>query len=189
MVLIFGGSFNPPTIAHEAIIHALYKQFKPEKIVIVPNGNYFSWKTDLIEFKYRFEMMELITSHLPYVEISDLENTNEFLGSYHTLNILSKKYKDLYFVVGADHIQTLDQWKHYKALINTYKFIILTRSSYPFDKAYLESLGVQYKVLEFESDVSSSKVRKDLLNNLNSLNPLIKDYILNHELYKEETNV
>src|SRR5690606_27648042 len=121
MVLVYGGSFNPPTIAHEAIIQKLYEQFKPKHIVVVPNGNYFSWKTDLIDFDHRYKMIQLMTKDLYYVTISDIENKPKFLGSYHTLNQLSKTYKDLYFVVGADHLETLHKWKHYKELINDYK--------------------------------------------------------------------
>lgn len=185
MILVYGGSFNPPTIAHEAIIHKLYEVFKPENIVIVPTGNHFSWKTDLIDFRHRFKMMHLLTSNLDYVVLSDIENTPDFLGSYHTLNLLGRAYKDLYFVVGADHVNTLDQWKDYKALIKTYKFIILTRHAYVLDVELLEKLNVKYEVLHFDSDISSSKIRKDLSSNLNSLDPKVLDYIVKNNLYKE----
>ena len=36
MKVVFGGSFNPPTIAHEKIIELLYKRY--DEVIIVPNG-------------------------------------------------------------------------------------------------------------------------------------------------------
>lgn len=185
MVLVYGGSFNPPTIAHEAIIHKLHEEFKPKKILIVPTGNYFSWKTDLIDFEHRFKMVEVMTQNLDYVEISRLENTKAFLGSYHTLNELSKRYDDLYFVVGADHIKTLDQWKDYKKLIENYKFILLTRNNYTFDDDLLSKLGLKYEKMMFQSDISSSEIRKNLNQNLDKLNLNVKTYILENKLYEE----
>lgn len=185
MVLVYGGSFNPPTIAHEAIIHKLYEEFKPRKILIVPTGNYFSWKTDLIDFEHRFKMLELMTQNLDYVEISRLEDTKEFLGSYHTLNELNKQYDDLYFVVGADHIKTLDHWKDYKLLIQNYKFILITRNNYSFDDKLISKLGLKYKKMMFQSDISSSEIRQNLNQNLDKLKSNVKTYILENKLYEE----
>ena len=185
MVLVYGGSFNPPTIAHEAIIHKLYEEFKPRKILIVPTGNYFSWKTDLIDFEHRFKMLELMTQNLDYVEISRLEDTKEFLGSYHTLNELKKQYDDLYFVVGADHIKTLDHWEDYKLLIQNYKFILITRNNYSFDDNLISKLGLKYKKMMFQSDISSSEIRQNLNQNLDKLKSNVKRYILENKLYEE----
>jgi len=185
MVLVFGGSFNPPTIAHEAIIHRLYEYFKPVKIIIVPTGNYFSWKSDLIDFKHRYHMLELMTQDLDYCYISAIENTDEFLGTYHTLKVLQETYDNIYFVVGADHIKTLQQWKNYEVLIQTFKFILLTRKAYEFDKELLDRLHVDYQIMHFDSDVSSSMIRKDLSKNLDNLNPKVKDYIQKNNLYEE----
>lgn len=185
MVLVFGGSFNPPTLAHEAIIEKLYEQLKPEKIVVVPTGNYFTWKNDLIAFEHRYQMVSLMTSDFNYCIVSDIENTDNFLGSYHTLKVLSTTYDDLYFVVGADHIKTLTAWKNYELLVKTFKFIILTRNNYELDTKLLEKMQLKYKVIDFQSDISSSTIRSNLHQHLDLLNPKVKDYILSSKLYIE----
>jgi len=185
MVLVFGGSFNPPTLAHEAIIKNLYEQFKPKKIVVVPTGNYFTWKSDLIAFEHRYQMVSLMIGNLDYCEVSDIENTHSFLGSYHTLKILSERYDDLYFVVGADHINTLNTWKNYELLIKEFKFIILTRNQYELNIQLLENMKLKYIVIDFQSDISSTSIRSNLHENLNLLNPKVKAYILSNKLYTE----
>jgi len=185
MVLVFGGSFNPPTLAHEAIIKSLYEQLKPERIVVVPTGNYFTWKTDLIAFEHRYQMVSLMIHDLDYCEASDIENTHSFLGSYHTLKVLSERYDDLYFVVGADHVHTLNAWKNYELLIKEFKFIILTRNHYELDTQLLQDMKLKYSVLDFKSDISSTTVRSNLHKNLNLLNPKVKEYIQSNKLYTE----
>ena len=185
MVLVFGGSFNPPTLAHEAIIKKLYITYKPKKIIIVPTGDFFSWKDNLVPYKDRYHMASLMIKDLDYAVLSDIEDTKEFLGSYHTLNQLKQSYDNLYFVVGADHIKSLDQWIDYKKLIRDYRFIIMTRNDYTLDEPYLKKLGVRYEVFNFSSPISSTTVREDLKKHLDFLNPLVKDYILKHNLYQE----
>jgi len=185
MVLVFGGSFNPPTLAHEAIIKKLYITYKPEKIIVVPTGDFFSWKDNLVAFKDRYQMASLMIKDLDYAVVSNIEDKSEFLGSYHTLNELSQSYDDLHFVVGADHIQSLDQWIDYQKLIKDYPFIIMTRDDYTLDEVYLKKLGVRYQVFNFSSSVSSTKIRENLNEHLDFLNPLVKAYILKHNLYEE----
>lgn len=185
MVLVFGGSFNPPTLAHEAIIKRLYEQLKPKKIVVVPTGNYFTWKNDLIAFEHRYQMVALMLHDLDYCEVSDIENTQIFLGTYHTLKTLKETYEDLYFVVGADHIQTFSAWKNYELLIKEFKFIILTRNHYELDTQLLEDMKLKYIVLDYQSDISSTAIRNDLDQNLKLLNPKVKEYIQSNKLYTE----
>ena len=44
MKVVFGGSFNPPTIAHEKIIELLSKRY--DEVIIVPNGSCLLYTSD-----------------------------------------------------------------------------------------------------------------------------------------------
>ena len=55
----FGGSFNPPTIAHERLAEEIAEKFKLDKVYFVPVGNYYK-KTDLIDENKRLAMLESI---------------------------------------------------------------------------------------------------------------------------------
>ncbi|WP_025724848.1 nicotinate (nicotinamide) nucleotide adenylyltransferase [Acholeplasma granularum] len=184
MVLVYGGSFNPPTIAHEKIINDLYAKFKPEKIIIIPVGDPYDWKTNLVKFNHRFNMTKIMTRNLNYVEVSDIENTNQFSGSFETLKKLSQTYNDLYFVVGTDHIKTLDKWINYQKLIEEFKFIIITRNNYSLDLEFLDKLKIKYETLTFKSNISSTKIRTNINLYKNDLNPNVYNYIIENKLYK-----
>ncbi len=182
MNIVYGGSFNPPTIAHEAIVKKL-EEFRPENIIIVPTGNCYN-KKDLIPFSIRKEMLELVFSHI----ISDVENTSEYKGTINTLDTLSKKYSDLYFVMGADNLIEIKSWINYQELINKYHFIIITRNSLDVIKYINDNLyeyREKFKFISLDFDVSSSKIRNNILKYRDMLNTKVYDYILKNNLYKE----
>ena len=57
MKVVFGGSFNPPTIAHEKIIEILSQRY--DEVIIVPNGKKYTRK-EFFSNQNRIEMLELI---------------------------------------------------------------------------------------------------------------------------------
>ena len=66
----FGGSFNPPTIAHEIIAKEIAKEFNLDKVYFVPVGDFYN-KKDLIDERKRFEMLNLITDS--NIDVLDIE--------------------------------------------------------------------------------------------------------------------
>ncbi len=47
MLIIYGGSFNPVTKAHEEIVQILKEQFKNADILLIPvNKDNYSWKNN-----------------------------------------------------------------------------------------------------------------------------------------------
>ena len=121
--IVYGGSFNPPTVAHEAIIKELKRKFNPKNLIILPTGNSYVRK-DLLDFKHRYEMLKLISNDI----ILSLENEEKkYLGTVGALDILSLQYDDLYFVMGADNLIDIKTWIEYERLLKTYNFIVITR--------------------------------------------------------------
>ena len=51
----FGGSFNPPTKAHEELAKEIMKEFNLDKLFFVPVGNTYQ-KNGLIDEKDRYRM-------------------------------------------------------------------------------------------------------------------------------------
>lgn len=183
MNIVYGGSFNPPTIAHEAIVNKLKEEFNPKNIIIIPTGNAYN-KKDLIPFEKRKEMLELV---FPYV-VSDVENTKTYKGTINTLDTLSKEYDDIYFVMGADNLLQIKSWINYRTLLEKYHFIIITRDSLDILKFIDENIKEykdKFKFITLSFDVSSSKIRNDIEKNKNMLNKKVYDYIIKNNLYKE----
>ncbi len=189
MNIVYGGSFNPPTLAHYAIIKKLIEQFKPDNFIILPVGNSYKRKTDLVEIKHRVNMLEIATSDLN-VKISLIEaNLKEYKGTYYILEQLSKEYNDLYFVMGADNLNNIETWINYELLIKKYKFIVITRDEHIIENILNEKVkdfSYNFEKISLNVDISSSKVRQNIHTNKIMLDERVYDYIVKNNLYESD---
>lgn len=184
MVLVYGGAFNPPTKAHQEIISELNRTFKPSKFIIVPVGTTYDHKHNLVEFEHRYQMLSISIKDLPYdIEISRLEENGAFLGTYHTLKELSKTYDNLYFVVGTDHLSTLETWKNHDELLKSFGFIVILRKNYPADFTVFDHYQTPYYTFQYDSEIASSKIRSEIHKYKQDLVKEVYDYILKNQLY------
>lgn len=186
MIIVYGGTFNPPTRAHEKIANLLIGKYNPNKFIFLPVGDSYTWKENFASFSHRKEMLTLLFNDDIY-EISSLDNTKVYKGTYWALNNISKAYKrDVYFVMGADNLDELKKWINYEKLLSEYKFIVLNRKGYDSLKIIKEQHGKYYKnfsVVDFDLDVSSRKFRENP-SLKNYLNEKVYDYIKKHNLYE-----
>ena len=124
MRVVFGGSFNPPTIAHKEIIKKLSSMY--DEVIIVPNGaNYDRKSLDIYE--HRINLIKILTNDLPNVTISDIEQTREFVGTYQTLRDLNHPV----FAFGDDWIESFKGWKNSQVLLeenNLKKFDLIVNT-------------------------------------------------------------
>jgi nicotinate-nucleotide adenylyltransferase len=187
MNIIYGGSFNPPTIAHLHIITKLLDIFDNSKVIVLPVGNDYH-KPDLIDFKHRFNMLSLLLDvHHDLVIISDLENHKGYKGTLKALEDLNKKYDNLHFVIGSDNLESLKTWISYKDLLNKYPFIVMNRNHFMTkEKAEMMFKDIKHKFIfiDFDMDVSSTKIRKNIDKHKNYLTKEVYQYIKNHKLYE-----
>ena len=59
----FGGSFNPPTIAHKTLAIKAAEKLNLDKVFFVPVGDGYK-KDGLIDEKHRFKMLQLSLIHI-----------------------------------------------------------------------------------------------------------------------------
>lgn len=187
--VFFGGSFNPPTIAHQNIIKFLTKKLNTE-VLLVPNGDdYHYHDKNLIEFDKRVDMLNLLIKDIDNVVLDKGESTRPFNGSVETL----KYYRHPYFVIGADSLSFITTWIEAKKLIRQNKFIVFNRPGYNIDEIFkkdrlLSFYRHHFIVVNYElGDASSSEFKKTFDKKL--LTKEVYDYILDNELYKEDKDV
>ena len=60
--LAFGGSFNPPTIAHQKLIEVLIK-YEPSQIILIPNGD-----------DYEFDNIDKTSGHTTIKGMQDIKS-------------------------------------------------------------------------------------------------------------------
>ena len=187
--VFFGGSFNPPTIAHLNILKFLTKKLNAE-VLLVPNGDdYHYHDKKLIDFNKRVDMLNLLVKDVNSVIIDKGESTRPFKGSVETL----KYYHHPYFVIGADSLSFITTWIDAKKLIRQNKFIVFNRPGYNIDEIFKsDRLLALYRhhfiIVNYElGNASSTEFKKTFNDKL--LTKEVYDYIVENELYKEDKDV
>lgn len=180
--VLFGGSFNPPTIAHFEIIKYLSKNY--DEVLILPNGDSYSFAGKTLDsFKHRVNMLNLMCSKLKNVKVLELENTTEFKGTYHTLRVLNHPT----FVLGADCISKLHLWKHFDELIKENNFIVFNRDNLDItsmikNNEQLKKYQNHFNIVDIKvADVSSTEFRNTL--NKDIVTKEVFEYIIKNEIY------
>lgn len=191
MIMVFGGSFNPPTKAHLNIITKLLLIYPDSRILLLPVGDDY-FKPELIDIKDRIQMLELLISSIDRVSICELETKRLFKGTYASLNELSKKYDNLYYVIGMDNLLGIKKWIKYEELLKTYPFIIMNRKGkYNVENInhMFEGIKHQFTFIDFDEDISSTEARDFPEKRATLLTKEVLDYINENQLYKESSHV
>ncbi len=187
MNIVFGGSFNPPTIAHLKVINKLLSTFKGSNVLLLPVGDDYK-KPELVSFKHRYEMLKRLVNGLEHVIVTDIEAVNHYQGTLESLKRLEKSYNHLYFVIGSDHLSELDQWINYKELLKNYTFIVMTRKNALTEEEanrLYKDIEHQFIFIDFDVDVSSTQVRVNYAKRTTDLTDSVRQYIVENQLYKE----
>lgn len=111
-VAVFGGSFNPPHVAHVLTIAWVLASEAVDEVLVVPTFRHPFAKA-LAPYEARVAMCELAVDWLPNVRVSRVE---EELGgesrTLRTLEHLSELHPDwqMRLVMGADLVLEADKW-------------------------------------------------------------------------------
>ncbi|MDD2448136.1 MAG: nicotinate (nicotinamide) nucleotide adenylyltransferase [Sulfurimonas sp.] len=154
-IALFGGSFDPPHIAHEALVKALLEIKGIDKVVVMPTylnpfKSHFFAPSEL-----RLKWLREIFSDSNEVEVSDYEvRQNKKVPSIESVKHLLKSYKKIYLVIGADNLSSLSKWTSFDELNSLVTFIVASRDSVDIPESYLR--------LNIDIDISSTMLREDL---------------------------
>ncbi len=194
---IFGGSFNPIHIMHRKIGEYLLKQHYVDKIIFVPTGDHYVYKSNLILDKDRYRMVELVCKNNSSFEVSDYELKNHVVYTIDTLQHFQDVYPndEIYFICGADNLNYIDKWKNGIDILNNYKILVINRNTDNIDdilerlKYYKKNIIVTDMALD---DLSSTKIRNDILENKDVsqyLDKEVYEYILSNQLYNKDGDI
>ena len=112
---IMGGTFNPIHYGHLFLAENAFDQIGLERILFMPSKNPpHKTKPDMVTDEQRVDMIELAIGDNSHFELSTLELEREGLTyTADTLTILTAENPDThyYFIVGADSLFMMHQWK------------------------------------------------------------------------------
>jgi nicotinate-nucleotide adenylyltransferase len=181
-VAVFGGSFNPPHVAHVLAAALTLSTHDVDRLLVVPTFQHPFAKM-LAPFEERMTMCELAMGWLPRVEISRVEQ--ELGGDSRTLRTLEhlkEKHPGwkLRLVIGADLLSEKDKWFGFDAIAKIAPPIVLGRVG----------IGRADAPEPLLPEVSSTEVRQKLaegkIEELGAIVPrLVLDHIKQRGLYRE----
>ncbi len=193
---IFGGSFNPPHKMHKKIAKVLIKKGYVDKVIFVPTGMKYEYKTNLISNEKRVDMLSLMIEKEKNMAISKYELQSKPIYTYETLKHFKKKYKDdeIYFICGTDNLSYIDKWKNGKDILKNYKLLVIKRETDEIEPLLKKYRKYRQNIIVTkikEKTVSSTKIRTYLKQN-NSLKARVYidrkvyNYIKENHLYEEK---
>ena len=189
MIIIYGGAFNPPTKAHYLIAKKIIEQFNPDTFYFLPVGQRYN-KKGMTDYENRYEMTMIMANKLKNASVSRKENEESFRGTYYALKDFSLIDPDIYFVMGADNFDYLDNWIMAKNLISEFKFIVITRVGFDVGKLIEEKYSDNrdnFTVLEIDFPISSTQFREN--KDTSILLDEVYEYIKINNLYEVKDNV
>ena len=129
-VAIFGGSFNPPHIAHLLAVTYALATAPIDEVLVVPVYRH-PFAKELASFEDRFEMCRLALAWIPGVRVSDVERV---LGgeskTLRTLEHLLEHHPDwsLRLLLGADVLADAPKWNRFDRVSELAPPILLGRA-------------------------------------------------------------
>jgi len=167
-VAIFGGSFDPIHKGHIKIIEELSKRF--DKVIVLPNY--------LNPLKHNFsappkKRIEWIKKSINQknVEISDYEiKQNKPCYTIDTIKHFLKNYDKISFVIGADNLSTLKDWKNIDELKKLITFLVVSRD---------DKKSNEFETINLDIKISSTEIRKNPQNYKKYLPEIVADEIIN----------
>lgn len=195
---IFGGTFDPIHIGHVHIAYEALYNLHLDKILFMPAGNPPNKiNKNITDAQIRYDLVEKAVKCENHFEISDYEiNKKENSYTYETLELFNDLQSDIewYFLIGADSLMDLDNWKNVDRLLNSCKLVVYNRAGFAVEdvlkqKKYLEQ-KFNNKILFLNMpiiDISSTNIRNNIKEgrNVDYLLPSgVKEIIDKHHLYK-----
>jgi len=193
---IFGGAFDPPHSAHQALAQALIQRQHLDLLYIVPTGQAWHKSRVLSDASHRLAMARLAFQNMPKVVVEEME-TQRVGPSYtvDTLDALQLRHPNADFcvLVGADQAASFTQWHQWQRILEMAQLVVVQRPDTRADQAYphewhnLPSERVTRMHMPL-MDISSSALRASYASghpNPELVSPLVAHYIQQNQLYLE----
>jgi len=154
-IALYGGSFDPPHLAHEAIVKALSKLDFIDKVVVMPTFLNPFKETFTAPALLRLAWLKEIFSSYKNVAISSYEvDLKKKVPTIETVKHLLRSYDKVYLVIGADNLKSLPTWYKFDELKKLVTFIVVTRDMIEIPKNFIH--------LDINENISSSILRQKI---------------------------
>lgn len=169
---IMGGTFDPIHMGHLILGEQSFEQLHLDKVLFMPSGNppHKRDRTGRASDGQRVDMVRLAIEDNPHFELSLAEmHETGYTYTYRTLEELKEQNPDTdyYFIIGADSLFALDEWKEPARICHACTLVVAVRDHASSDelKREIDRLSAKYNghftILDtMNIDVSSHQIRQ-----------------------------
>ncbi len=133
---LYGGSFNPPHVAHLVLAQEAADALCLDKVIFIPAKTPpHKSASDLANASDRLRMTRLATADNPRLSVTDMELRRP--GRSYTIDtarIMRRRFgagAELFFLIGEDTVPELPTWKDIAELVTLCAFVPFTRPGAP----------------------------------------------------------
>lgn len=191
---VFGGSFDPPHLAHVALARAAVDQLGLDELRVLPTGQAWHKARALSAAEHRLAMTRDAFAGVPHAVVDDRElHRAGPTYTVETLRELRSQFPDdeLLLVIGADQAEALHTWRESAEILRLATIAVAARArpdpqAPPFDTAALPPGS--WRAVELPPmPVSATQVRARVAagQGIDQLVPPgVASYIDRHHLYE-----
>lgn len=159
-IVIFGGTFDPWTSAHQEIAERLADNY--DKVLVVPTTvRYYKVNKQMFSFNERFEMASQKVAALKNVQVCDIERSVDdnwrFIDTLKKVIELKGTENQFYVAIGSDSLQKFKTWYEWEEILQLAKLVVFNRPGYTDNFP-----DIPYEYLPMENNISSTLLRQKL---------------------------
>lgn len=155
---LFGGTFDPPHLGHVIIADDVRYELQLDEVWFLPTNDPPHKQKAQSSKEHRATMLQLAIRNHDYFRMNTIEFERE--GKSYTIDtVLTLKeqfpHVSFYFIIGADMVEYLPNWKDIDELIKLITFVGVGRQGYTIETSYpIKTVSVP--IIE----ISSSDIKK-----------------------------
>ncbi len=187
---LFGGTFDPVHMGHLRVAEEVRERFSLQKIYFVPTWiQPLKQQVQATKAEDRLKMIEMAVRNNPFFRVSAVEIRRGGVSySIDTIKLFSRRFSDVYFLVGMDAFSDIALWKEWDRLFYYAHFIVMVRPGRKVEGPPADLKGQVFSIGEStwehssgkriyfhditQLDISSTKIR-ELSKNGNSIKYLV----------------
>ncbi|MBC8201811.1 MAG: nicotinate (nicotinamide) nucleotide adenylyltransferase [Planctomycetes bacterium] len=177
--LLYGGSFDPPHIAHIKVPHAAMEYLKFDRVLYVPAFQSPLKKTTPTSATHRLAMLQLAHAGCPWAAISTIElDRGGTSFTIDTIDSLLDSCDELRLLIGADQWLHFKEWHRWEDIISLANPAIMPRIGFELSDPRV----LKIKPLPGSSTAVREKIGQTECS-LDFIQPEVAAYIAQHGLY------
>jgi nicotinate-nucleotide adenylyltransferase len=191
---VFGGAFDPPHLAHQALLKSAMAELGLDELRVIPTGQAWHKTRTLTAPEHRLAMAQLAFSSLPNVLVDAQEIKRN--GPSYTIDTLrglaqTEPHAELFLIMGADQAAALTTWRAWQDILQLAIICVAdradsTRASTLFDAEKL--FPARFFHLKMPALTISATQIRATISARQPVDTLVLDavarYIADHHLYQ-----